>query len=60
MRDERVEAFTLFFVGRRSHIFLCRTSNDAPVNSSFRRPRREEMHHPEVFGRSASAKVVIR
>lgn len=58
LRDERAEAFSSFLPdGVYHYSYLAR----ATTPGSFIAPpaKAEEMYHPETFGRSASAKVVI-
>ena len=59
MRDERVEAFTsLLWGGVHTYSYVARATT--PGEFIVPPTKAEEMYHPEVFGRSASAKVVIR
>jgi alpha-2-macroglobulin len=58
LRDERVEAFTtLLWEGAYEYSYVAR----ATTPGTFVAPpaKAEEMYHPEVFGRSASDRVIV-
>jgi uncharacterized protein YfaS (alpha-2-macroglobulin family) len=59
MRDERVEAFTsLLWDGVYDYSYVARATT--PGEFVVPPSKAEEMYHPEVFGRSAGDKVIVK